>query len=206
MRLHFTAAALVIVLALFFGLDRTSFIALSLAVVIVLVTEVINTAVESIVDLISEEFHPAAKIAKDTAAGAVFIASFGALVIGFLILYPHVAQVVRAGVAETKLAGENVAFMALIVVVILVIMAKSYIGRGSPLMGGMPSGHAATASSIFVITLFLTSNALVAGLVLMLAAMVAHSRIALKIHTTREVILGALLGGLVTLLIFLLFA
>ncbi len=79
MRLHFTAAALVIVLALFFGLDRASFIALSLAVVIVLVAEVINTAVESIVDLISEEFHPAAKVAKDTAAGAVFIASFGAL-------------------------------------------------------------------------------------------------------------------------------
>jgi diacylglycerol kinase (ATP) len=86
-----------------------------------------------------------------------------------------------------------------------VIMAKAYIGRGSPLTGGMPSGHAATASSVFVITLLMTSNALIAGLVLMLAAMVAHSRIALKIHTAREVILGALLGGLVTLLIFLLF-
>ncbi len=205
MRLHFMAAALVIMLGLFFGLDRVSFIALSLAVVIVLVAEVINTAIEAVVDLVSEEVHPAAKAAKDTAAGAVFIASFGALIIGFLILYPHVAQVVKVGVTETKLAGENVAFMALIFVVIAVIMAKTYIGRGSPLMGGMPSGHAAAASSIFVITLFLTSNALVSGLVLMLAAMVSHSRIALGIHTPKEVIIGALLGGLVTLFIFLLF-
>lgn len=164
-----------------------------------------NTAVEAVVDMISEDYHPIAKVAKDTAAGAVFIASVGAVVIGYLILYPYVAHIVKAGVAAIKLAGENTAFMALLIVIIAVIIAKSYMGRGTPLRGGMPSGHAAAAFSIWTIALFLTSNALVAILVLIMAIMVSHSRVALGIHSTREVVFGALLGGSITLLMFLLF-
>jgi diacylglycerol kinase (ATP) len=195
-----------VLLGLFFGLDRMQFIALSLAVVLVLVAEVMNTAIEAAVDLISDEYHPLAKVAKDTAAGAVFVASMGAVVIGFLIMYPYLSRFVVSGITEIKMAGENIAFMALLVVIIAVIIAKAYLGRGTPLMGGMPSGHAATAFGIWVVVLFLTANALVGVLVLLMAVIVAHSRVALGIHSVREVVLGALLGGFIALFIFLLFA
>jgi diacylglycerol kinase (ATP) len=195
-----------VLLGLFFGLDRMQFIALSLAVVMVLVAEVMNTAIEAAVDLISDEYHPLAKVAKDTAAGAVFVASVGAVVIGFLILYPYLSRFVASGITEIKMAGENIAFMALLVVIIAVIIVKAYLGRGTPLMGGMPSGHAATAFGIWVVVLFLTANALVGILVLLMAVIVAHSRVALGIHSVREVVLGALLGGFIALFIFLLFA
>ncbi|HEY3348140.1 MAG TPA: diacylglycerol kinase family protein, partial [Nitrospirota bacterium] len=73
MRWHFLSAIFVILLGLYFGLDRMEFIGLSLAVISVLVAEVFNTAIEAAVDIASPEFHPLAKVAKDTAAGAVFI-------------------------------------------------------------------------------------------------------------------------------------
>lgn len=206
LRWHFITAALVVLLALYLGLDKMEFIALSLAIVIVLVTEIMNTAVEAVVDMVSgNNFHPVAKIAKDTAAGAVFVASFGALVLGFLILYPHVQLAVTSGAEKVKAARESIAFMALVVVIIAVIVAKAYLNRGKPLEGGMPSGHAAVSFAVLVAVFFLTTNALAVILVLVMAIMVAHSRVALKIHSVREVVLGALLGGLITLVIFLLF-
>jgi len=206
LRWHFISAALVILVALYLGLGKMEFVALSLAIVLVLVAEILNTAIEAVVDLVSDTYHPIAKVAKDTAAGAVFVASCGAVILGFLILYPYVAKSVSLGVSQVRLAGENIAFMAFVVVVIAVIIAKAYFGRGRPLEGGMPSGHAATAFSIWVAVLFLTSNALIAVLVLLMAVLISHSRVAMGIHSVREVTLGALLGGLITLFIFLLFA
>ena len=92
------------------------------------------------------------------------------------------------------------------VVIILVIVLKAYLGRGAPLSGGMPSGHAAVSFSIWVASLFISENALVGILVFIMALMVSHSRVALGIHTRKEVVLGALLGGFATLLIFMVFA
>jgi len=204
-RWHFISAALVVLLGLFFGLGRMEFIALTLAVVLVLITEILNTAIEAAVDLVSETYHPLAKVAKDTAAGAVFVASFGAVVLGFLILYPHVAYSVTKGIEQVKLASDNIAFMAILVVIIAVIVFKAYLGKGTPLRGGMPSGHAAVSFSIWVAAFFISENALVGILVFIMAMMVAHSRVAMGIHSRREVFLGALLGSLITLAIFLMF-
>jgi diacylglycerol kinase (ATP) len=205
LRWHFMAAALVMLLGLYFGLDRVEFIGLALAISLVLITEILNTAVEAAVDLASEAFHPLAKVAKDTAAGAVFVAAFCAVVLGYFILYPHVARLFEKGVSQVRMAGETLAFISAVLVVIVVILAKARFGRGTPLVGGMPSGHAAVSFSIWVSLVYLTGNALIAALTLVLALMVSHSRVALGIHKTREVVLGAILGGLITLAVFLMF-
>jgi diacylglycerol kinase (ATP) len=205
LRWHFMAAALVVLLGLFFGLSRIEFIALSLAIALVLITEIINTAIEAAVDLASESYHPLAKVAKDTAAGAVFVASVCAVVLGFFILYPYADKAVASGVGEVMMAGDTVAFVALIVVVIAVILVKARLGGGTPLVGGMPSGHAAVSFSVWAATVLLSRDALLGGLVLVLALMVSHSRVALGLHTVREVALGAVLGVAITLSIIILF-
>ena len=82
LRLHFLAAACILVLGWFLALPTRSFISVLTAVMVVMVAEMLNTAVESVVDLASPEFHELARIAKDVAAGAVLLAALGAAALG----------------------------------------------------------------------------------------------------------------------------
>ena len=88
MQYHLFAALAALILSLLLNIARVDFILLCMAIVLVLVTEMLNTAIEVTVDMISEEYHPRAKIAKDIGAGVVLIASIGALTLAYLILYP----------------------------------------------------------------------------------------------------------------------
>lgn len=205
MRWHFLSAIVILLISLFLGLTKIEFIALTLGIILVLLSEMINTAVEVAVDLFQEEFHPLAKIAKDIAAGAVLIAASGAIVIGYLILFPQVNRVLTAGIPHIKQSTEHITFIALIIVVIAVIITKAYTGKGLPLRGGLPSGHTAIAFSIWVSITYITGNVLVSLLTLFLSIMVSRSRMVSGVHTLWEVVIGALLGSLITLLIFQVF-
>ncbi|AJY76328.1 diacylglycerol kinase family protein [Paenibacillus beijingensis] len=88
MRFHLAAAAAVCIVAAKLPLSRTQWAVLLLAIALVITAELINTAVERAVDLISPELHPLAKLAKDTAAGAVLAAVFFSVLVGFVILGP----------------------------------------------------------------------------------------------------------------------
>ena len=65
-----------------------------LAIVIVLATELLNTAFEHLCDVVQPELHASVKAAKDVAAGAVLVTSIGAAVIGAMVFWPHVAALV----------------------------------------------------------------------------------------------------------------
>ncbi len=104
-----------------------------------------------------------------------------------------------------KYTPEHITFISLIVVLIAVIITKSYVGRGLPLRGGFPSGHAAVAFSIWVSVTLITTNPFISLLIFILSVIVGRSRVTAGVHTTWEVILGGLIGGLTTLLIFQLF-
>jgi len=82
---------------IFFGfwvqLDADSWMFILLAMAMVWITEFLNTAIEAVVDLVSPDPHPLAKIAKDVSAAAVVIAAFAAVVIGILVLGPPLWQI-----------------------------------------------------------------------------------------------------------------
>lgn len=86
--IHAVVAVSVIAVALWLGLDFRDWAILLLTVAVVWVAEFVNTAVETLVDLISPEIHPLAKTAKDIAAASVLIAALAAIVIGVLVLGP----------------------------------------------------------------------------------------------------------------------
>lgn len=92
MRIHLLITAIVLALGLFLGLSRVDWLFLLLAIALVLVAEMLNTAVEVVVDLVSPDFHPLAGRAKDVAAGAVLLAALHAVVAGVLIFGPHLQQ------------------------------------------------------------------------------------------------------------------
>jgi diacylglycerol kinase (ATP) len=207
MRYHFYAALSALVLSLVLNITRNEFILLCMAIVLVLVTEMLNTAIEVTVDMISEEFHPMAKIAKDIGAGVVLIASIGALTLGYLILYPALMAAVLGGHWHPRKAPNDVvAFVSLAVVIILVVILKAFFGKGEPLRGGMPSGHAAVSFSIWTAAFYLADSLSIIVLTFLLAVMVSWSRWTTGIHRPIEVIAGALLGVGVTFLFFRLFS
>jgi diacylglycerol kinase len=89
-RIHFCAAAVAIGLGLYVRLDVVSWLALALAIGLVITMEFLNTALEHLVDLASRgQYHRSARYAKDTAAGAVLIASIVAVAIGAVIFLPR---------------------------------------------------------------------------------------------------------------------
>ena len=205
-RYHFYSSAVILLLSYILGVSRTEFLLLALAAITVLLAELLNTAVEAVVDLLSPEHHETARIAKDVAAGAVLITAFGAAIIGYIILVPPIFKSFREGFHIAKHSAEEVAVASIILVLILVVIAKAYFGKGTPLRGGVPSGHAALAFSVWV-SLSLSSGSLVFSLFcLFLATAVAVNRVTAGIHTAWEVILGGTIGASVTFLLFHVFS
>lgn len=84
-RIHAAATVAVVLAGLAFGIDRMEWLALTLAITLVWVSEVVNTAFEALCDLVSPEPHPKVALAKDVAAGAVLISAIGAVVIAGLV-------------------------------------------------------------------------------------------------------------------------
>lgn len=91
-KVHLTAAIMAFVLGWYLELSRVEFLLLELFVIMVLIAEVINTAVEAIIDLVSPEYHLLAKAAKDVAAGAVLLAALASLIAGGLLFLPKLAM------------------------------------------------------------------------------------------------------------------
>lgn len=206
MRYHFLCAAAALLFSYILGVSRFEFLLISLAVILVISAEMLNTAIESVVDLLSPEFSERARLSKDVAAGAVLVTAFGAAVLGYIILFPYVKKFFQQGIYVAKHSNEEVALIALILVLIFVIMAKAYFGKGHPLSGGMPSGHSALAFAVWMAVTYITENFIASLLCFGLAAIVAQSRVATKIHRSWEVIAGGIMGSVLTLLLFRLFS
>jgi diacylglycerol kinase (ATP) len=205
MRHHFLAAVILLIAVLFLRVSPLEFTLLTLSVSFVLFAELMNTAVEAVVDLVSPGFHPLAKIAKDVAAGGVLVAAIGAAVMGYLILSGRIFPVYKEVLGVIGTPAEMASVISLLLVVIVVVIVKALSGKGTPLEGGLPSGHAAIAFAIATIVSFSTQEPIVSLLTIILAIMVSHSRLLLHIHTMREVVLGALTGAGITLLVLVFF-
>ncbi|MEW6618774.1 MAG: diacylglycerol kinase [bacterium] len=201
MQLHVSVMVLVLLASLFLDLTRIELVAIFFAIGLVLISEMLNTAIESIVDLIIDTHHKVAGTAKDIGAGAVLIASIIALSIGYLILYNRI-HLPSPVVIRTEYNPIHLSFVSLSLVLIAVVAIKACVGKGTFLRGGMPSGHSAVSFCIWVIVTFVSRNIFISLLVLIVAILLCHTRWKTGIHSLQEVVIGALVGGLITLLIF----
>jgi diacylglycerol kinase (ATP) len=202
MRLHFLVAVGVLVAALSFDVGRMELISLLLAIAFVLIAEMVNTAIEAAVDVASTSFDPMAKLAKDIAAGAVLIAAINAIAVGYLVFSGTVAERSSRFLDRLSTAPAELTLIA--------IATKALTGRGSPLRGGLPSGHAAVAfAGWMAVTLILDDSShrfLISSLTFIMALLVAQTRVESGVHSAVEVLYGGLLGALVTLGIFQVFS
>lgn len=92
-RAHLAIAAIALVAAFFFKIAAVEWLILLLTISSVIVLELVNTAIEALVDLASPRIHPKAKVAKDVAAAAVLGSAFIAVIIGAIIFLPKIILV-----------------------------------------------------------------------------------------------------------------
>ena len=204
MRIHLIAASLAIVATLYLRLDRAYVALVVLCIAMVIALELVNTAIEAVVDLMTVAHHPLAKIAKDAAAGAVLVVSMASVIVGYLAFYEGVTA--SGAKVSAAVAGipRNYVFVTLVVVGVVTIFLKAFSGKhGSPLQGGAVSGHAALAFAGATIISFLAGTLVVALLAFFLAFLVSQSRVEGGIHSYGEVIFGALVGTGISAALFL---
>jgi len=201
MRLQFLLAVLIFIAGIILDFSRTELVCLGGIITLVLFAEMFNTALEHTVDLISDTYHPLARIIKDISAGAVLLTAISAVIFGYLLFSKRIAFPFVRGISRIKSSPVHITIISLIIVMALVILGKIIFRRGTPLHGGMPSGHSAVVFCLWTIIVFSTSNPLIIALTFLMAAALARTRMNEGIHTLWEVVAGSLLGFLVTLLV-----
>ncbi|RLQ98328.1 diacylglycerol kinase family protein [Falsibacillus albus] len=92
MQIHLLISLIVVLAGILFSISKIEWLVLCLTMSAVLSLELVNTAIEKTVDLVTDEYHPIAKQAKDIAASAVFIAAFFSIIIGCVIFIPKAAH------------------------------------------------------------------------------------------------------------------
>jgi diacylglycerol kinase (ATP) len=194
MRFHFFTVVLVLALGLLYRLNRVEMAVLFLCVAGVLITEMINTAIESVVDMVTQAYHPLAKLAKDIAARAVLIAAITAAMVGVIIFFGD-NRILRLLIQSTTHPQPLTVLITVVLLILVIVMISKVMGgKGTILSGGVVSGHSALSFCIASTIIYRAMDQFTAVLALLLAFLVAQSRVEGKIHTLQEVVLGGLLG------------
>jgi diacylglycerol kinase (ATP) len=206
MRFHVLASVAVLILSLLVGVSRVELAVLVIVIVGVLITEMFNTAMEVAVDLVTSEYHALAKLAKDVSAGAVLVASVGAVAVGYLVIADNLGEFTLETLYSIRRWPGHLTLVALVLATLLVLVIKALTHSPYAFMGGMPSGHAAVAFAGWVAASFTAAGTQYSGLVslitLLMALLVCQSRVEAGIHGLFQVVAGAVIGVLVTVAVF----
>lgn len=202
MQFHFFASFAILISALFFRLPRTDILLLLLAITLVIMTELINTAVEKTVDLAMPDRHPLAKIAKDTAAAAVLVTAVFAAVLGICIFYgPVVRWIYLANQPPEGHLSIGSVWLYVALVVLTVIVAETRFARSRSLR---PSLWTAVAFSVSTLIALKSGDPLVGLLSFALAILPLVLLYEKQGRTLAGLLLGAAMGILITALAFFL--
>jgi diacylglycerol kinase (ATP) len=205
MRFHFYTLVAVLLSGLLLNLDNRDMLVLVFAITLVIVAEMFNTAIEAVVDMITENYNPVAKLAKDVAAGAVLLAAMNAIIAGVLIFFGQdKIAAIRAHMQEQgDINVTRVVVVSIVLLTLIVIISKLLSNTGSPWHGGIISGHSAIGFLLAMTIFFISqNNPAVTFMAVLLAVLVAQSRVEAGVHSLREVVLGAVLAIFLTSLVY----
>ena len=208
MRFHVVAAVVALVASVLLGVGWLELAVLILTIMLVFVTEMLNTALEFVVDLATDEYHPLAKLAKDVSAGAVLVSSVGAVLVGCLILADNLGPLSSQSLEGVRRWPGHLTLVALGVVLLLVLFVKAVVRPPNAFSGGMPSGHAAVAFAAWVAVSFVAAEGggdyagLVSLIALLMALLVCQSRVESGVRGLYGVATGAVIGALTAAAVF----
>lgn len=212
-KIQLVIAVLVVIVSLFFDLSRAEFLCFLFTIILILFAEMCNTAIETVVDLYVDVYHPKAKIAKDVAAGGVVITAINAVIVGYFLFFDKISDIGLNFIKNIATSPIHLAFAA-IVIVVIAIVALIAIARTNKHKGlnhkFMPSGFTTLAFAantiIWLMMDSITDNRAVSIVILtlslVLSILVASSRIEAKVHKVSEVVFSACVGILMILVIY----
>lgn len=206
LKVHFLISLCVLAFCLVVDLSPLEIVMVFFAIALVIVSEMFNTAIEAMVNLLTLSHHPLARIAKDVSAGGVLISAVNALAIAYLILFSAIKKpILETVVVKARQSWGHITIIILFITIIIVVIGKTIGKKGKFTQGGLISGHAAVAFGISTAILLATKNIFATSLAFFLAVLVAQSRMEARFHQWFEVVLGALTGISTSLLIYYVF-
>ncbi|SHE64792.1 diacylglycerol kinase (ATP) [Seinonella peptonophila] len=198
MRIHFVIALVVLIISFYLPLNRLEVLILFLSIAMVLFAELLNTVLETIVDMVTQEFHPLAKIAKDVAAGAVLLTVGLAVIVGISIFYPYL-NLLFVGVISEPLRLPSVQLAGMIAFTFLfTLMLKGWLSRYNR-QSFEPSIAVSIASCIAALITFVIGNLAIAILSYLLVTMLVASRYRMKPDWV-PLGMGALIGTAIAII------
>lgn len=202
-------AVAVLVLSLFYKLETTQFLCITFAVFLVIFAEMINTAIETVVDLYTDKYHPKAKIAKDVGAGAVLLMSINSVIVAYFIFLndTSIGEISQTIFQSMISSPKHLVFVSIILTVIAVLVFKAFSSNYNNKnfiknRKFVPSGQSALAFAILTSIWLNSSNILIFSLALMLSMLVFENRLESKAHTLAETIFGSFMGILIVLMVY----
>lgn len=197
-------AVVVMLVSLFFDLSRAEFLCLMFTIVLIIIAELINTAIETVVDLYTELYHPKAKIAKDVGAGAVVVAAINAVIVAYFLFFEKISTIGLKMIDGVVNSPVHLAFVAVLLTVIVVVTLKAAATRNHKFIKKdfMPSGQTAVAFAALTIVWLTTRNVVVFTLAVVLSLLVSINRYQTGKRTKFEIIVGACVGVLVVILLY----
>ena len=171
-------AVIVMLVSLFFDLNKAEFLCLMFTVVLIIVAEMINTAIETVVDLYTDLYHPKAKIAKDVGAGAVVITAINAIIVAYFLFFEKISTIGLKMIDEIVNSPVHLAFVSILLTVIVIVTLKAAATKKHKFIkeNFMPSGQTAVAFAGLTIIWLTTRNVVIFTISLVLALVVAISR------------------------------
>lgn len=198
-------AVAVVIISLFFDLSKAEFLVFMFTIILIIFAEMVNTAIETVVDLYTDLYHPKAKIAKDVAAGGVVITAINAVIVAYFLFFDKISNIGLQFLKNIAESPIHLAFSTIIITVIgiLTLIAIATKNKNDDLNKKfMPSGHAALAFAANTIIWLTTQNIVIITLSLVLSILVAESRVESKTHKLSEVIFSACVGIFIVLIVY----
>lgn len=198
-------AVIVVIVSLFFNLDRAEFLCFLFTIVLIIFAEMVNTAIESVVDLYVDVYHPKAKIAKDVAAGGVVITTINAIIVAYFLFFDKIADIGLAFIKNVTTNPMHLTFSIMIIamIAVLALIAYAKTNKHKGLNKKMvPSGHATIAFAANALIWLLTDNIIISILSLIMAILLGESRIAAKEHKLSEIVFSGCFGTVLVLILY----
>ncbi|MFS1513519.1 diacylglycerol kinase [Chengkuizengella sp. SCS-71B] len=200
MRFHFFAAIIVLFLALFFELSQVQILFVYVVTCLVIVMELINTAIEKTIDLTVKEMHPMAKIAKDVAAAAVLVSAVFAIIVGIVVFYNPVLFWLNDQLVKTnEISSETILVVLGLVFLCTIVIQETIFSKNKTTQINLIS---ALNSSILTLIVLSDADFIHILLTCFISLLVVSILLSQKGVMIRSILYGAILGIILPLFIY----
>lgn len=200
MKFHFFVSFAVLIAALILHVTAMEILFIMLSITLVVVTELINTAIEKTVDLAMPNQHPIAKIAKDVAAASVLVTAVFAVAVALVVFYQPIDELFRnMRTAQYPLSVETIWIFITLVALVVIVIETRFSNRGKPIRLSIVSAIAFAVSTLMALLVTATPAILLSYSLSALIIIILYDKTDRTLHS---LFISGLLGSFITLLAY----